>query len=450
MMVYEAESGNVTLAFAGDAMINRRMSPFREPQFLRLVELLRAADASIANLEQLFHNGEMSWSGKETHSFQVSDPANLDELKWMGFDAVSTAMNHAYDYNETGFMATLEHCKKHGLPQAGGGVNLGEARAPAMVDTPRGRVALMSTCSTFSDDSRAGEGRADFPGKPGINGLRHQTVHRVPPEAFDAVTSLARGLKLDEQEENSRRFQPQMAKEYDKERELRLFGQTLRVSDTFGVETACNAEDLAGIGNWIRGAAKAADWVVYGVHSHESTFDGEYHGGSRIPPPDFLVEFAHFAIDAGCHVVAGHGSHFLRGIELYKERPIFYSLGNFIFQNETVQRVPPPGFTLQHLDATATPGDWGLARSGGGEFGFAADKVFYQSIVPVCEYAGGALKEVRLYPIDLGFGQPMSQRGRPVLAEGDVAEEILGWLREVSKPFRTDIAIEGEVGVIRL
>ena len=47
------------------------------------------------------------------------------------------------------------------------------------------------------------------------------------------------------------------------------------------------------------------------------------------------IEAAHWAIDQGADLFAGHGPHFLRGIEIYKNRPIFYSLGNFIFQNGT-------------------------------------------------------------------------------------------------------------------
>lgn len=39
-------------------------------------------------------------------------------------------------------------------------------------------------------------------------------------------------------------------------------------------------------------------------------------------------------IDAAADVVVGHGPHVLRGIEVYKGRPIFYSLANFIFEND--------------------------------------------------------------------------------------------------------------------
>lgn len=40
---------------------------------------------------------------------------------------------------------------------------------------------------------------------------------------------------------------------------------------------------------------------------------------------------AHDFVDAGADVVIGHHPHVVQNIELYKDRPIFYSLGNFIF-----------------------------------------------------------------------------------------------------------------------
>jgi len=71
-------------------------------------------------------------------------------------------------------------------------------------------------------------------------------------------------------------------------------------------------------------------------------------------------------------------------------------------------------------------------------------------VVAVCNYAGGELKEIVLHPIDMGHGRPIAQRGRPVIAEGDMAQRTLAWLRDVSKPYGTEITIEGEVGMIRL
>lgn len=450
-MVYEADYGNISIALTGDAMINRRMSTFRESAFLKLVELLRGADATIANLEQGFHEWEMGYGSVGNSSFQVSHPSNLAELKWMGVNAVSTAMNHAWDYGAAGLLATMLNCKRYELPQAGSGMNLGEARAPVFLDTPRGRVAFMSASSMawVPETAFAGPGRPDFQGKPGINVLRNRAVYLVPEAEFEQIDRLRNGLKEDEEDEARRRFQPNAPDPVDHEREIHFMGRVFRRSDHFGMETSCNKDDLGGIGSWIGGARKAADRVVYGVHFHESAFAGEFHGGSRIGPPDFMIEFAHFAIDQGCDIITGHGSHFLRGIELYQGRPIFYSLGNFIFENETVQRVPGPAYSALQLGDEATPGDWGLARSGGEQYGFAANPVFYRTVVPVCEYVAGELNEIRLYPVDLGFGRPMSQRGRPVMAAPEIASTILDWLREVSEPFGTHIEIEGSVGVIR-
>ena len=449
-MIYESAQGNMTIAVAGDSMITRPMSMFREKDFLALVELLKSADASVVNLEMLFHEYEMSWENKDTVSFQVSNPSNVKELQWMGFDVVTTANNHSYDYSEAGFMKTLEHCKKRGLLQAGGGKDLDAARAPAYLDTARGRVAVMSATTTYSHDSPAGLGRPEFPGKPGVNALRHNSVHDVTKGVFDALHTANHELGFNEREEVGRNFQPINIDEYDPRSEVRFMGGKFRLAEEYGITTSCNRDDLTGIGNWIRGAKKASDWPIYGVHCHESGESGEYHGGSRLAPPRFLEEFAHFSIDQGCSLFFAHGPHFLRGIEIYKNRPIFYSLGNFIFQNETVQWVPEPVYRGLNLGYEHNPGDWGLARSGGGKFGFAADPVFYRSAVALCEYASGELKEIRLHPIDLGFQQPMSQRGRPVLAYGPVAQQVLRWLQEVSKPYGTEISIEGDVGVIRL
>jgi poly-gamma-glutamate synthesis protein (capsule biosynthesis protein) len=448
-MLYEAERGDISIAVVGDAMISRRMRAFREPHYLKLVEILHNTDVRIANLEFLFHDYESSWQWTRG-TYTRSAPSNLNELQWMGFDALLTANNHAYDFSEGGFLTTLEHLDDLDIPHAGGGRDLDHARAPAYVDAAGGRVAVMSASSTFSDISRAGPGRPDFPGRPGINALRHHKVHYVKQEVFEALHQANRELGYEEHEDAAARFgfsgQPEAR---DKNTTVRFMDSEFRLAEAFKVKTSVNQEDLAGIANWIRGATRQADWLVYGLHCHESGAIGEYHGGSRTSPPDFLIEFAHWTIDQGCDLFAGHGPHYLRGIEIYEGKPIFYSLGNFIFQNESVAWVPYEGYRRFGLGSDQTPGDFFEARTDADKRGFPADPVFWRSVVGVCHYEAKALKEVRLYPIDLGFGRPIPQRGRPVLAQGDVAQAILAWLQTASAPFGTEITIEGDVGVIR-
>jgi poly-gamma-glutamate synthesis protein (capsule biosynthesis protein) len=74
----------------------------------------------------------------------------------------------------------------------------------------------------------------------------------------------------------------------------------------------------------------------------------------------------------------------------------------------------------------------------------------YRSIIALSKWDGGQLREVRLYPVDLGYERPLSQVGVPRLAKGAVAREILAHMQKVSRPFGTVIAIVGDVGVIRV
>ena len=59
----------------------------------------------------------------------------------------------------------------------------------------------------------------------------------------------------------------------------------------------------------------------------------------------------------------------------------------------------------------------------------------------------GVLTQVQLYPISLGMGEPRTRRGTPVMAENDA---VLRYLAELSRPFGTEIRIDGGVGFIDL
>ena len=73
----------------------------------------------------------------------------------------------------------------------------------------------------------------------------------------------------------------------------------------------------------------------------------------------------------------------------------------------------------------------------------------WRNAVAVVDFAAKELKEVKLYPIDLGFKRPRSQRGRPILAHGEVAQEVLLLFRRLSRPFGTEVEIREDVGTIR-
>jgi poly-gamma-glutamate synthesis protein (capsule biosynthesis protein) len=61
---------------------------------------------------------------------------------------------------------------------------------------------------------------------------------------------------------------------------------------------------------------------------------------------------------------------------------------------------------------------------------------------------GGQHKQILLHPIDLGFGNPRAQRGRPVLAKGQTADEILDRLDKLCQSYNVRVKNIGGTGVI--
>ena len=441
-MLYEAQAGNLTLAAGGDTMITRRMSVFNEDGFVRLRKLFQEADVGFTNLEMLMHDFEHS-PGMAGGTFTGSDPKNLRELEWMGVNLVSCANNHSYDYGEGGLLTNLEHLRHSDLVHAGTGRNLSEARAPAYLDTPNGRVALISASSTFSEAGRALEQRPDIRGRPGLNPLRFNTTHVIDRPAFDALRRVNKELGLEAQRNALRNFKHPGAIAEDSDTRFVFLDKVFALGEEFSVSTQLDRRDLNDNLKWVRDARRMADWVMVSVHCHES-------GANRDEPPQFLVDFARACIDEGADVFIGHGPHITRGLEIYKDRPIFYSLGNFIFQNDTVRWQPSYNYDTVKLDAGATPADFYDARTDHDKRGFPADALYWESVVAHCDFKRESLNGITLHPIDLGHAQKRSQRGRPLLATSDVSRRTLERMKRLSKPLGTDIRIERGVGKVRL
>jgi poly-gamma-glutamate synthesis protein (capsule biosynthesis protein) len=174
--------GAVTLALTGDSIIMQRLSPFVEPEFTGLMNLVRGADAAFTNLETLFHDYEAPPSHESGGTWMRTDPPILKELVWAGFDLVSRANNHAGDFGPLGAQITSRYVREAGLVEAGVGNSLAEAREAKFLETPRARIALVSAASTFTPSSRAGNTRGDMPARPGLSPLRFTTTYVVTPE----------------------------------------------------------------------------------------------------------------------------------------------------------------------------------------------------------------------------------------------------------------------------
>ena len=196
--------------------------------------------------------------------------------------------------------------------------------------------------------------------------------------------------------------------------------------------------DLDRILRNIRNARQYGDFVIAGAHIHQSQSVMEFqHLSTR--PPDFYIELAHRAIDAGADVFVGTGVQTLRGIEIYNGKPIFYGLGEFF--REAQWELP---VVLGNTDANQRRGMQQFARNFGGS------TQSLESLVAISHYEDGELAEVRLYPTELGIDGPDSRLGIPRIAELQHAQQILQRVERLSDQWGTEIDIEGSVGIIRV
>jgi poly-gamma-glutamate synthesis protein (capsule biosynthesis protein) len=429
--VAQAQSPGLRIVLTGDSILNRRLSVFQDSAYNEMFARIRRADARFTNLETLIHNYEFPGASVSGGAYMASPPWIVDELKWAGFNLLGVANNHAFDYGVEGMHSTLHALDAAGLVHAGAGENLELARAPAYVDTGAGRIALVACASTFTPGSLAGVQRPDLRGRPGLSPLRFSTTYIVDAATLDGLRKLS---LLNSPEGTPRANGP-----------VRIGGATYETGSAAAIRTEPLKEDLDGILNSIREARRQADWVIVSIHAHEGK------PGNREMPADFLVTFAHAAIDAGADVFTGHGPHVLRPVEIYKGKPIFYSLANFVFENETMQFQAAESYTELGLGLSATPADYYDARSKNDTRGFPADRPIWESVVAEVFFKPDrTIKEISLYPIELGFGEARSRRGRPRPATPDAGQRIIKRIADLSLGLGTDIRFSDGRGQVAI
>jgi poly-gamma-glutamate capsule biosynthesis protein CapA/YwtB (metallophosphatase superfamily) len=441
----EASPAEFSLTLTGDSIITTPASTHqKDPRFMAVVDAIRRGDAAFTNLELTFPGADTYPAGLPRAGLIASDPAMLKELQWIGFNLFGAANNHSLDYGIQGLLDTIQVLKQDGAVYAGIGENLGQARAPGYLSTEHGRVALVTCASTFQADSPAGQARPDMRGRPGLNPLRHDTRYRVDATTFEALRKMKNDLHLTGAQGES--GAPQTLEFSFPASSIYPLSVTFELSDKPGVVTTPDPRDLEALTHSIRDARAFSDYVVVSIHAHE----GMPGADPLEVPAQFLVEFAHAAIDAGADALVASGPHVLRGIETYKGKVIFYSLGNFIFENWLVVPEPTEYYERFGLGLEALPSEAYEARSDHGRRDEPANSLYWQSVVAHVVFRNGRPRSVTLTPFTLGFGRRAPDRGYPELADPAAAAEILGRLQKLSQPFGTAITIRNGVGSITI
>jgi len=435
---------------SGDWIINRRVSVHKDTGFRELIDRFRDADVAVAHFESLItdYDGDEVYPAAEAGGTWMRSPRYVaDELGWAGLEMVSHASNHALDYAYGGLETTWEALDSAEIPYAGTGATLGDARAPTYLETPHGRVALVSATTSFPRWTRAGDARYDMPGRPGVNPLRYH--HTVDEETLDTLRELAhRFNRWIVQEGDEWVFHPPGVHNSPE--------RVVKEDGAEGVQAVVNKRDREGNLQAVQDASHQADFVIVHLHTHE--WDPE---GDLSDPAPFVERFAYDCVDAGADIFLGQGSHSpLRGVEIYEGRPIFYDPGDFFLMSDTVERLPAEFYYNFEDDLDGSPMEATPAN------GFDARAELYSdaenppggyhtgsinaTTVPVCSFDGDRLERIEFHPGGWPDDPPTGELGIPTRATGDEAETIIAEMAGLSERYGTDIAFEDGKGVIDL
>lgn len=428
----------LTLAAVGDCIVTRKLSHLRDPDFLAVAELLRGVDCAWGNCEVVLADSRAVYpalKGGDPHT--LAPPWGADELAWMGIDFVGTANNHTMDFGNEGMFSTLENLDRVGIAHAGSGEDLAIASRPGYADTPAGRIGQVNCTATFLPFFMAAPAHPHLRGRPGVNMARREEKFQVDRKLFDSLKQMEK--KFEELQAYTE-FAPMMQEDLAKipKNEWYFGDRMILAGDGTDHLSTPNQAYLTLVTEALKVARNNSRLVIASIHSHESRHKLE------ISDP-FLRPFARACIDAGADAFFSAGPHLMRGIEIYKGKPIFYSLSNFIFQHETSYPVSAEDFATYGLDPSTL--DPSLFSK---KIFYHEQKRFWQSFVPKITYEDGRVDEIEIHPVSLGFGKPLYERGTPVLARGEEGKEILEQLAALSKPFGTRIEIRDGIGRVVL
>lgn len=430
------------LALTGDSIVTRRVGISLDDATRQLIEMITDTDVAFTNLEVLPNDfaGFPAWESGGSHF--AAHKWVIDELTDMGFNLFACANNHSLDYSIEGLLAMIETLDEREIAYSGVGENLATSRMPTYLDTPAGSVGMISCSATFHSGQEAGEQRPEMVGRPGLNPLRYDTIYHVTQEQYDAIKNVALGLGLEQQRQQ--RIQLGFQFPPDDPDVLPFLDGNFKVGDTTYVETVPKEKDVAAMEKWVQDARRRSDLVIVSFHAHEQ------QASDKEQPADFLGIFARRMIDAGADMVVGHGPHLIRGMEFYNGRPIFYSLGNFVGQNELVWKLPSDSYERFRVDASETPAVVYNQRYDGDAKGFPAEERYWETVMPLLEFDGERVTSMEIVPISLALGPKPQRRGKPEVATGEVAERVLERFKKLSAEMGTEVTIENERGHVKL
>jgi poly-gamma-glutamate synthesis protein (capsule biosynthesis protein) len=262
----------VWICAAGDLMLGRGAGDILIKEgakgiFGKTADYFKRSDLNMLNVE-----GAISSSGTrviKSYNFRF-DPLTVPPLKAAGINAVLLANNHAFDFGETAFLDTLKHLEENGIAVLGAGRNINAAAAPFV----------------FTKEKHAPQ--------PSPKG--------VEPEV--------RGSPL----------------------EIRVFGIASYPTESSGWNGASVSATAEKAGMLF--GRSGADHLKKNIVRKDSVLNVIFfHGGNEWTwePDDSTRSFYTELARSGADLIIGSHPHTVQGFEWLEGKPVFWSLGNYVF-----------------------------------------------------------------------------------------------------------------------
>jgi hypothetical protein len=257
----------VSVVAVGDVRVYRDEP---ESTFVHVRDIIKGADIAFCQSESAYSDkGSMGSSGPRGAA--PIDLRGYPAFAAAGFDVVSMASNHIMDWGRDALLDAIERMRRDGMHPVGAGKDIEEARQPVILERNGTKIAFLAYCSV------APVGYYAVPRRAGVAPMR--------------------GITHYEMLENDQPGTPCEIMSWPLPRDLKSL-----------------VDDVRRVRQQVDVVAVSLHWGVHFI---------------RAMIADYQPVVAHAAIDAGADIIIGHHPHILKGVEMYKGKAIFYSIGNF-------------------------------------------------------------------------------------------------------------------------
>lgn len=421
----------ISVLGTGDSLFITKFPKEYDTEIKKMVDFIDSVDVKVTNLETNLSDFEYFPNQFSGGTWLNTKREYVKDLTRFNFDVYGTANNHAMDYGHQGLLSTLKTLDDNNLPHCGSGESLEKAETPVFVEKKGVKVGVLAVDCVLEAPAMAGKETKALKSRPGVNYLRKIKTFRVSCEELEQLKSIAKSSRINFNRDNliATGF---VTEETDG---VFVFGDKRFTCDQNYPVTKCNKADLNRLINGVKSAKEKCDYLIMMVHCHDNDDIDHAH------PAEYLREFSKACIDNGVDAIFGGGCHELRGIEIYKDRPIFYSLGDFIYQGMEVEILPADFLEKYGVDKNASAKEGLDARSKGGKIGLQTDVKNFLTVLPKIEFTGDKMTGFSLLPVELGFEDKVLN-GLPMVAKEKDAKHIFDTLVRLSKDFGTKLKME--------